>query len=92
MAFVELIYVASTMATVAAGMFLMGMGVKAYADTERMPMVHLAVGFSLIVAASLATAAVAFVTGFGNAQQLLALNTGLSTCGYLLLVYSLWSY
>lgn len=92
MAFVELVYVASTMATVAAGLFLMVMGLRAYANTERTQMFYLAVGFGLIVIASLATAAVAFVTGFGDARQLLALHTGLSTGGYVLLAYSLWSY
>lgn len=92
MGYLEAIYLGSTLVTVIAGGTLMGMGIRAYADTRRQQMVLLSVGFSIIVAATLATAAVAFATEFTSPRQLLVMNTGLSTCGYVLLVYSLVTY
>lgn len=92
MSYLEAIYLGSTLITVGAGLILVGMGLRAYAATRRVQMIHLSIGFGLIVLAMIGTAAVGFATGFGHPRQLLVLNSGLSTFGYVFVLYSLVTY
>ena len=51
-------------------------------------MLALSVGFSVLVAASIATTFSAFLTRFENSRLLLTVNYAVSTVGYLFVIYS----
>lgn len=74
-----------------AGLAIVALAVRAYAATGQTTMLHLTAGFGLVVAASLGTAAVAFLTGFTGTRELLTANYFLTTVGYLFVVYSIVS-
>jgi len=42
---VEILYAVLTLVSVAAGLTMVGMGIRAYAQTSRTAMLHIAVGF-----------------------------------------------
>lgn len=84
----EILYVAVSVTLAAAGLMLVGQATRAYLQTERQDMLYLTVGFTVIVAAAIATTYSAFVTGFGNARLLLTVNYAITTVGYLLVIYS----
>jgi hypothetical protein len=85
-------YVASSALLVVAGMVMVGLALRAYRETLRTAMVHLSVGFALVVAATASTSISALTTGFAPARSLLLVNNGLASAGYLFIVYSLVSY
>ncbi|MFT4921672.1 MAG: hypothetical protein ACI8XM_000876 [Haloarculaceae archaeon] len=91
---VELLYAVSTLIFVVAGLTMVGMGLRAYAQTARTAMLHLSLGFSLAVAGSAATMISAFLMGFdGSAiESLLLVNSGFTTFGFLFVMYSLVTY
>jgi len=88
----EYVYVVSSGVLAATGLTMVGFAVRAYATTQNRPLIHLAIGFVLIVAAALATAISAFVTGFTDVRSLLLVQSGISSLGYLFIVYSLVTY
>lgn len=92
LAITELLYGASTMVFVLAGLTMVGMAVRAYAQTSRRAMLHLSVGFALAVAGAAATMISAFVMDFHGTRSLLVVNSGLTTFGYLFVMYSLITY
>jgi len=55
-------------------------------------MIHVSLGFGLIAAAAIATAISAFVTDFQSVRSLLLVNNGISSLGFILIVYSLIIY
>jgi len=89
---VELLYAILTLTFIVAGLTMVGMAIRAYVETSRRAMLHLSVGFSLTVAGALATLVSAFVTDFARAEPLLLINSGLTTFGYLVVMYSLVTY
>ena len=92
MQLVEGLYVASSGALIVAGMTMVYLAIRAYAATNRQAMVHLSLGFTLVVAATVATTLSAFLTDFDNIRSILLVNSGFSTFGYLFVVYSLVTY
>lgn len=92
MEFVESLYLLSTGSLVLAGLTMVALAVRAYFQTTRRAMVHLSLGFVLVVAAAVATAVSAFVTDFQNVRSLLVVNSGMTTLGYTFVVYSLVAY
>ena len=88
---VEILYAVSTLVFVVAGLTMVGMGIRAYAQTSRTAMLHLALGFSLAVAGAAATMVGAFLTGF-EGVGLLFVNSGFTTFGFLFVLYSLVTY
>ena len=74
------------------GLAIVAAGVNAYAKTEQSGLLHLSVGFTLIVGATIATAVSALATDFSNAGSLLVVNNGFSMAGYALVAYSIVSY
>ena len=74
-----------------AGLTLVGAAVRAYVATERKAMIFLSLGFTLIVAATVATALGAIINDFENVRTLLLVNNGFSMGGYLLVLYSVVS-
>ncbi|GAA0232241.1 hypothetical protein GCM10009000_054530 [Halobacterium noricense] len=51
-------------------------------------MLVLSIGFSILVAATIATTFSAFLYDFENSRMLLTVNYGVSTIGYLFVIYS----
>lgn len=92
MPMIELLYAVSTLVFVVAGLTMVGMAVRAYVQTSRRAMLHLSVGFSLAVAGAAATMISAFVTNFAGVRSLLLVNSGLTTFGFLFVMYSLVTY
>ena len=89
---IEGLYLASSVALIIAGLTMVGLAVRAYVQTSRKSMVHLSLGFALVVAAAATTMISAFVTDFTGVKSLLLVNSGFTTFGYAFVVYSLVSY
>jgi len=88
----EHLFLAFSGGLVIAGLTMVGAAVRAYVQTERRVMIHLSVGFTLIVAATVATALGAMLNDFENARALLLVNNGFSMTGYLFVIYSVVTY
>jgi hypothetical protein len=88
----EFLYAISTLIFVAAGLTMVGMAMRAYVQTSRQAMLHLSLGFALAVAGAAATMISAFITGFEGTKSLLLVNSGLTTFGFLFVMYSLVTY
>lgn len=84
----ELVYVALSAALVVVGLTLVAKAARAYIETERRSMLFLMVGFSLVVAAAVATTFSAFLTDFSKSRLLLTVNYAVTTVGYLFIVSS----
>jgi hypothetical protein len=80
------------MVFVIAGLTMVGMGIRAYVQTSRKAMLHLAIGFSLAVAGAAATMISAFINDFEGTRSLLLVKSGLMTFGFLFVMYSLVTY
>lgn len=89
---IELLYAVLTLIFVVAGLTMVGMAMRAYAETSRRAMLHLSLGFALAVAGASATMISAFITNFEGTRSLLLVNSGLTTFGYLFVIYSLITY
>jgi hypothetical protein len=89
---IELLYAVSTLVFVVAGLTMVGMAIRAYVQTSRTAMLHLSLGFSLVVAGSAATMISAFLTNFDGIRYLLLVNSGLTTFGFVFVMYSLVTY
>lgn len=86
---IELLYVLFSLTLATAGLSMVGQAVRAYSRTSRPAMLHLSVGFTLIVAASIATTVSAFVTNFEETRTLLSVNYLITTIGYMFVIYSI---
>ena len=84
----EDLYLLFSAGLVVAGLSLVGAAIRAYVSTEREAMIYLSVGFTLVVAATVATALGALITDFQNVRTLLLVNNGFSMGGYLFVLYS----
>nr|WP_159764755.1 hypothetical protein [Halovenus carboxidivorans] len=82
----------SSLVFIAAGLTVAGMGLRAYVETSRSAMLHLALGFSLAVAGAAATLISAFLYSFNNPRWLLMVNSGLLTLGLLFVIFSIITY
>jgi hypothetical protein len=89
---VEYLYLAATAVLVLSGLTMVGMAVKAYVQTTRRAMIHVSLGFALVAAAAIATAISAFINDFRGVRSLLLVNSGLSSLGFIFVVYSLIIY
>jgi hypothetical protein len=89
---VEYLYIAATGILVLSGLTMVGMAIKAYLQTTRRAMIHVSLGFGLIVAAAIATAISAFLNDFTGVRSLLLVNNGISSLGFIFVVYSLVVY
>ncbi|THE62950.1 hypothetical protein D8Y22_21100 [Salinadaptatus halalkaliphilus] len=91
MEFIEILYVVFSATLVTSGLVMAGMAVQAYAETERTAMIYLSVGFTLIVAAAVATTMSAFLNDFQNPRQLLTVNYFVTTLGFVAVILSLYA-
>ncbi|MGZ0747951.1 MULTISPECIES: DUF7521 family protein [unclassified Haloparvum] len=92
MNFVEILYLLATAALVVTGLTMVGLALQSYLDTSRRAMIHLSIGFTLVVGAAVATSVSAFLTSFEGVRSLLLVNTGFTASGFTFVVYSLVSY
>ncbi|PSP85914.1 hypothetical protein BRC83_02140 [Halobacteriales archaeon QS_1_68_17] len=92
MSSVETLYAILTLVFIVAGLTMVGMAIRAYVQTSRRAMLHLSLGFSLAVAGAAATMISAFLNNFAGPRYLLLVNSGLTTFGYLFVMYSLVTY
>lgn len=86
---IELLYTLFSLTLATAGLSMVGLAVRAYQRTSRRAMLHLSVGFTLIVAAAIATTVSAFATDFTRTRLLLSVNYLITTVGYLFVMYSI---
>ena len=91
MAPIEILYTIFSLTLSVTGLSMVGLAVHAYADTGRTQMLHLSIGFALVVAAAVGTTISAFVTDFNGARSLLTVNYVITTVGYLFVMYSIVS-
>lgn len=84
----ELAYVVISVVLVVAGLTMVGLAARAYLETGNRSMFLLVVGFSLVVAAAVATTFSAFVTNFSQSRLLLTVNYAVTTVGYVFIVLS----
>lgn len=89
---IELLYAVLTLIFVVVGLTMVGRALRAYVQTAQRAMLHLSLGFSLLVAGPAATMISAFLTDFGQVRSLLLVNSGLTTVGFLFVTYSLVTY
>lgn len=92
MLLVEALYAVATAALVVAGLTMVGLALRTYLNTSRRAMIHLSIGFTLVVGAAIATSVSAFLTGFDGVRSLLLVNTGFTASGFTFVIYSLVSY
>ena len=88
----EGLYLLVTLGLVVAGLTMVTLALQASRQTERYAMIHLSIGFSLVVAAAVATSISAFLTEFTATPSLLTVNNGLTALGFVFVVYSLITY
>jgi uncharacterized membrane protein YwzB len=89
MELLEALYAIFSTTLAVAGLSVVALAVSAYSETERASMLHLSLGFVLIVAAALGTTISAFILDFAHAKSLLTVNYAISTAGYLFVIYSI---
>ncbi len=74
------------------GLTMVGAAVRAYIHTKKRAMVHLSLGFTFVVAATVATALSAFLVDFRTTRSLLLVNNGFATLGFFAIIYSMVAY
>lgn len=89
---IEIMYAATTIVFVVAGLTMVGKAGRAYVDTGQQAMLHLAIGFTLAVAGAAATMISAFMTNFQGPRSLLLVKSSLFTLGFLFVIYSIVAY
>lgn len=87
---VETLYGLFSVVVSVVGLLLVAMATQAYAKTERAELFYLAIGFTFVVAAMIATTVTAFLAEFQGIRIVLTVNYGLQTIGYALVVYGVW--
>ncbi|MGM0397491.1 MAG: DUF7521 family protein [Halobacteriota archaeon] len=85
---VEFAYAATSLVLALAGITMVALATHAYATTERREMLFLALGFSLVVAAAIATTVSAFLNDFQNTVGLLTVHNAIASLGYAFVIYS----
>ena len=89
MATIELAYWLFTGALALAGLAMVGAAARAYIATQRTEMLSLSVGFSLVVAAVLATAISGLLSGFSNPQVMFTAQYAVMTVSFAFIIYSI---
>jgi uncharacterized membrane protein len=89
---IEGTYMAVSAVLTIAGLSMVGAAVRAYVHTRKRAMVYLSLGFTFVVAATVATAMSAFIVDFETTRSLLLVNNGFATVGFVAILYSLSVY
>ena len=86
----EVLYGLFSVVVSVVGLMLVAMATRAFARAERQELFYLAIGFTFVVAAMIATTVTAFLSDFQGIRIILTVNYGLQTLGYGLVVYGVW--
>lgn len=86
----EALYALFSVVVSVVGLLLVAMATRAYASTQREELFYLAIGFTFVVAAIIATTVTAFLAEFQGVDIILTVNYALQTVGYVLVVYGVW--
>lgn len=89
---IEYLYIAATAILALSGLTIVLMAIRAYLQTTRRAMIHVSLGFGLIVVAAISTAIRAFLTDFQGVRSLLLVNNSISSLGFIFVIYSLVIY
>jgi hypothetical protein len=89
---IETLYLGVTVLLVLAGLALVALAVSAYVETQSRSMLLLALGFTLVVAATVATSVSTVSLGYQDSVSLLFVNSSLTLVGYAFVIGSLFSY
>ena len=92
MAIFNYLFVASSGVLILTALAIVAMAVRAYRQTANRSLIHLSLGFSLVVAAAATTTISALTLDFTNVRSLLLINSGFTSFGYVFVFYSLVSY
>lgn len=85
-------YIVSSSLAFTAGLTMVALALRAYRETERRSMVHLSIGFTVVAAATVATAISGLLSDFETPRSLLLVNSSMTTSGLLFVLYSLFSH
>ncbi|SHK45169.1 DUF7521 family protein [Haladaptatus paucihalophilus] len=88
---IELLYGVFSVTLAIAGLSMVAFAVRAYRRTGRRTLFHLSIGFTLVVAAALATTVSAFIYDFEGIRFLLSVNYLFSIIGFLFIIFSIMS-
>ncbi len=88
---IELLYAFFSITLAVTGLSMVTFAIRAYRRTGRRTLFHLSIGFTLVVAAALATTVSAFAYDFEGIRILLSVNYLLSTVGFLFIILSIMS-
>lgn len=89
---IETLYALTTVVFIVTGLVMVAMATRAYVNTDNVAMILLSVGFTLAVGGAAATMISAFLTNFDGPRALLLVDSGLTTSGFVVVVYSLVTY
>lgn len=88
----EVLLILTTLGIAVAGLAMVGFASRAYANSPTRGMAALAVGFTLIVGASIATSVSAILTGFEGIRSIVLFQTSLTFVGYVVIGYAVYSF
>ena len=86
----ETLYAVFSVIVSMVGLMLVAIATRAYANTNRQELLYLAVGFTFVVAAAIATTVTAFLWDFQGIRIILTVNYGITTLGFTFIVYGVW--
>lgn len=84
--------VVTTVGIVGAGLVMVGFAIRAYARSQTRALAALAIGFTLIVGASIATSVSALLTDFRGIRNILLFQTAITFGGYLVIGYAVYTF
>ncbi|AOW80536.1 hypothetical protein HTSR_1360 [Halodesulfurarchaeum formicicum] len=88
---IEALFAAFSGTLALAGLSVVALAIQAYADVRQAAMLHLSIGFVLIVAAALGTTISTFLGDYSQVVGLLTVNYAITTVGFLFVMYSIVS-
>jgi len=88
----QVLLVVTTVGNFGAGLIMVGFAIQAYARSQTRALAALAIGFTLIVGASIATSVSALLTDFRRIQNILLFQTAITFGGYLVIGYAVYSF
>lgn len=89
---VEALLVVTTAGIAGAGLAMVGFATRAYANTPTRGMAALAIGFTLIVGAAIATSISAVLTSYEGIRSIFLFQTSLTFIGYVVIGYAVYSF
>jgi len=88
----QALLVVTTVGIVGAGLIMIGFAIRAYARSQIRALAALAIGFTLIVGASISASVSALLTDFRGIRMILLFQTAITFGGYLVIGYAVYSF